>query len=60
MAQATYTEEKEGFMIKILSTSVPDNQPLTSQETKAAVSFSISSTSALKVSALGLALRSYV
>ena len=38
MTQAIYTKEKEGFMIKILSTSVPDNQPLTSQETKTAVS----------------------
>lgn len=36
MTQAIYTKEKEGFMIKILSTSVPDNQPLTSQEIAAA------------------------
>lgn len=32
-----FTEVKEGFMIKILSTSVPYNQPLTNQETEAAV-----------------------
>ena len=32
-----FTEAKEGFMIKILSTSVPYNQPLTNQETEAAV-----------------------
>lgn len=49
-------------MIKIWSTSVPYNQPLTNQEAEAAVAvigFTNELTSVLKVSDLGLALRIY-